>query len=70
MSEEHENHGKSVANWTGVAVILVGSLLMSIAVIVASTPLFIVGVVVAIGGIVAGKVLSMAGYGVDATRKR
>jgi hypothetical protein len=60
----------SVANWTGVAVILLGSLIMSIAVISASTLLFIVGAVVAVGGIVAGKVLSMAGYGVNAARKR
>ena len=35
-----------------------------------SHPLFIVGAIVVVAGIVAGKVLSMAGYGVDGAKKR
>ncbi len=70
MSAEHDNHGMSVANWTGVGVIILGSVIMSLAVIQDARPLFIVGAVVVVAGIVAGKVLSMAGYGVDGAKKR
>jgi hypothetical protein len=65
MSGSHEAEGRTVANWTGVTIVMVGSLIMALAVIWASTPIFIVGAVVVVGGIIAGKVLSMAGYGVD-----
>ena len=34
----HESHGHSVAAWTAVTVILVGALVMSLAVVVASVP--------------------------------
>ena len=64
MAEEaHEDHGHSVAAWTGVGINLVGFALMAIAVAIASVPLFVVGAVVCVVGAVAGKVLSMAGYG-------
>ena len=43
MSAEHDNHGMSVANWTGVGVIILGSVIMSLAVIQDARPLFIVG---------------------------
>ncbi|HOF64588.1 MAG TPA: HGxxPAAW family protein [Dermatophilaceae bacterium] len=62
---QHDNHGQSTAAWTGVAILLVASVLMAWAVVVASKPLFIAGVVVAVIGVVAGKVLAMAGFGVD-----
>ncbi len=70
MSAEHDNHGQSVANWTGVGVILLGAVIMSLAVIQDARPLFVVGAVVVVAGIVAGKMLSMAGYGADGTKKR
>ena len=61
--EIHEDHGHSVAAWTAVVVILIGSAVASWAVVVASTVLFVVGLVICLVGAVAGKVLSMAGYG-------
>jgi multisubunit Na+/H+ antiporter MnhG subunit len=61
--EIHEDHGHSVAAWTAVIVILVGAAVMSWAVIDPSVVLFIVGVVICIVGVVAGKLLGMAGYG-------
>lgn len=70
MSAEHDNHGMSVANWTGVGVIILGAVITALAVIQDSHPLFIVGAIVVVAGIVAGKVLSMAGYGVDGAKKR
>ncbi|WP_195908223.1 HGxxPAAW family protein [Nostocoides sp. HKS02] len=61
--EIHEDHGHSVAAWTAVIIILVGSAVASVAVIVQSTPIFVVGIVICIIGAVAGKLLGMAGYG-------
>lgn len=61
--EHHEDHGHSVAAWTAVAIILIGCVIGSLAVIVASPVLFWVGIGVALVGAVAGKVLGMAGYG-------
>jgi uncharacterized membrane protein len=61
--DEHESHGHSVAAWTAVVVILVGSVVMSLAVVFPSLTWFIVGAVIVVLGIVAGKVLAMAGYG-------
>lgn len=65
--EIHEDHGHSVAAWTGVGVILAGSALAAWGVAVASVPLFVIGLVVCVLGAVAGKVLSMAGYGAVTT---
>ena len=61
--EEHESHGHSVAAWTAVVVILVGSVVMSLAVVFPSLTWFIIGAVIVVLGIIAGKVLAMAGYG-------
>ena len=58
-----EDHGHSVAEWVAVGVILVGSAVAALAVVVTSTVLFVVGLVICVIGAVAGKVLSMAGYG-------
>lgn len=64
-AEHHDNHGQSVAAWTGVTILMVAACVMAWAVVQASSGLFIAGVVLAVIGIVAGKVLAMAGYGVD-----
>ncbi|PRY61511.1 hypothetical protein BCF74_10568 [Knoellia remsis] len=66
MAEQHEDHhGSSTAAWALVGIVLLGSLIMSIAVAFPNVPLFIGGVVVVILGLVVGKVLALAGYGVD-----
>lgn len=61
--EIHEDHGHNLAIWTAVGIILLGSALASLAVAIVSTTLFVVGIVICVLGVVAGKVLSMAGYG-------
>ncbi len=63
MSEHDDNHGHSVAAWTAVLILIVASAVMSLAVLFPNVWLFVAGVVLAIIGLVAGKVLSMAGYG-------
>ena len=64
--DTHEDHGHSVAAWTGVGINLLGFALMAVAVVVPSVALFVVGAVVCVLGAIAGKVLSMAGYGAKA----
>ncbi|GAA1989543.1 hypothetical protein GCM10009817_34340 [Terrabacter lapilli] len=66
MEEQHEDHGHSTAAWTGVGVILVGAAVAAVGVAIPSVLLGIIGAVIIIAGVVAGKVLSMAGYGADA----
>ncbi|WP_406831053.1 HGxxPAAW family protein [Pedococcus sp. KACC 23699] len=61
--EIHEDHGHSVAAWTAVVILLVGSAVMALAVALATVPLFVIGAVICVAGVVAGKVLGMAGYG-------
>ena len=59
---EH-GHGQSKAAWTAVTILLVASFLISVAVVVASWPLAIVGIVLVVVGGAAGKILAMAGFG-------
>ncbi len=61
--EHEESHGHSVAAWTAVVIILVASAIMSLAVVFPSVTWFVVGAVVAVVGVAAGKILAMAGYG-------
>ncbi len=63
MSEHDDNHGHSTAAWTAVIILIVASAIMSLAVLFPNVGLFAAGVIVGIVGVVAGKVLSMAGYG-------
>jgi uncharacterized membrane protein len=59
---EH-GHGHTTAAWAAVGILLVASLLICLAVVVTSWPLAIVGIVLAVVGVAAGKVLAMAGFG-------
>lgn len=59
MSAEHDNHGQTPAAWTLVVFALIGCLISSIAVVVASTVWFCVGLGVVVLGLVVGKVMQM-----------
>lgn len=61
--DEHDDHGHSTAAWVAVGLMILGSAIASVAVLLPSLALGIVGAVVIVAGGVAGKVLSMAGYG-------
>jgi hypothetical protein len=67
MSDEPHDvgHGNSVAAWTAVLVIAVGSIVSAVGVAVSEPWLFWVGVVVMALGLVVGKVLAMMGFGVE-----
>lgn len=61
-----DHHGQSVASWTAVGLLLVAAALIALAFPLADArmPLLVVGIVLAILGLVAGKVLASTGYGV------
>jgi hypothetical protein len=61
---KHVHHGNSVAAWVSVTVMMVGSLVAAVAVAAKSTTLGILGTVVVVVGVVLGKVLQVAGYGI------
>ena len=65
MADHDENHGHSTAAWTAVGIMLLGSLIGSVAVLIPSLLVGGIAAVVIIAGAVAGKVMSMAGYGSD-----
>lgn len=58
-----QGHGHSRAAWTAVTILLVASFLISLAVVITSWPLAIVGIALIVVGVAAGKVLAMAGFG-------
>jgi len=62
----HPSHGNSVAAWTCVGLLILAALVGSLAVILTSVPLAVGAVVLAVAGLTAGKVLSLAGYGAQA----
>jgi hypothetical protein len=66
----HESEGHSVAAWTAVGIILLGSVVMALAVVFPSVLWFVVGAIIVVVGIIAGKVLAMAGYGDKASTYR
>ncbi|MCB5282218.1 HGxxPAAW family protein [Arthrobacter sp. AL08] len=65
---EPTGHGNSPAAWTTVLVMLVGALIMSIAFVIANTPIFIAGGVVMAIGLVIGFAMRKAGYGVGGSK--
>jgi hypothetical protein len=64
VDEVHVHEGNSLAAWVMVAVMAVGALLAAVAVGAKSMPLGIAGGVIIVAGIVVGKVLQVAGYGI------
>ncbi|ABS04431.1 hypothetical protein Krad_2967 [Kineococcus radiotolerans SRS30216 = ATCC BAA-149] len=63
IADEH-GHGHSVAAWAGVAVCLLGFLILCLAVVFPSWTWGIVGGVVILASLVVAAVLARAGYGV------
>jgi hypothetical protein len=59
----HDNHGNTRAAWTTVGLLLVATFVMCLAVVLTSVLMFVIGAVVAVAGLAAGTLLSLAGYG-------
>jgi hypothetical protein len=57
------HHGNSVAAWTMVIIVAIGSIVASVGVAVPSMTLVVIGAVVIVIGLIVGKVMSLAGYG-------
>lgn len=68
MGDETIGHGNSPAAWTTVFVMLLGALIMSIAYVIANTPIFIAGAVVMVIGLLVGFGMRKAGYGVGGSK--
>ncbi|HUW77181.1 MAG TPA: HGxxPAAW family protein [Candidatus Nanopelagicaceae bacterium] len=69
MVSHEDNHGKTPAAWIAVAVILVGSVISSLAVLMANPVVFWIGIGVAVIGAISGLVLRGAGYGQESTAR-
>jgi hypothetical protein len=63
LDAPHDNHGNSPAAWTAVTIMIIGSVVCAAAFPLISVGVGVLGVLIIIGGLVIGKVMSMAGYG-------
>jgi len=61
MAEDSD--GQSTAAWTAVAILLLAAFLICLAVVIASWPMAIVGMVLVVVGVAAGKIMAMVGLG-------
>ena len=51
----HDSHGQSVAAWTAVGIMMLGAPIMSIAAVIATVWVFVLGAVVVVIGAIAGR---------------
>lgn len=63
MSNEHEDHGHTVAAWTAVTIAMIGFTLGSVAVVLSNIPLFWFSAALLPIALIAGKVLALMGFG-------
>lgn len=63
MSDSHADHGHTVAMWTAVLIAMLGFLIGSVGVVIASPMVFWIGVALLPVAGIAGKVLALMGYG-------
>jgi hypothetical protein len=59
---EHSD-GQSTAAWTAVAILLLAAFLICLAVVIVSWPMAIVGLVLVVVGVAAGKIMARVGLG-------
>jgi hypothetical protein len=59
-----ESHGHSLASWMLVALVLVGTFVVCLAIVLELLWLAIIGLVICAAGLVVGRLLQMAGFGV------
>jgi hypothetical protein len=57
------HHGNSAAAWTMVLILMLGGVVASVGLCIPSITVIVIGAVIVVIGLVAGKVMSLAGYG-------
>ena len=62
--EHEESHGHSLASWMLVGFELVGSFMICLAIVITNIPIAVIGGVVCVVGLIVGRLLQMAGFGV------
>ena len=63
MSAEHDDHGSTPAAWTAVTIIMIAFTVGGVGVLISQPAVFWAGVVLAVVGIIVGKVMQMMGMG-------
>lgn len=66
MSSEHDNHGRTPANWTGATIIMIAFLVGTVGVVIAQPIVFWIGVLLVAVGMVVWKVMAGMEAGSDA----
>jgi multisubunit Na+/H+ antiporter MnhG subunit len=64
-----QEHGHTVANWTGVTISFVGFVIAAVGMVGTYWAILIVGLVIALAGAIIGKMLASAGKGQVYNRK-
>jgi len=62
MTAEHDNHGRTPANWTGAIIIMIAFTIGTLGVVMAQPLVFGLGVALVVIGGIAWKVMSGMGY--------
>ncbi len=58
MSTEHDDHGRTPANWTGATIIMIAFIVGTVGVVIAQPIVFWAGVLLVVIGMVAWKVMA------------
>ena len=64
LEAHEESHGHSVASWTLVALVLIGTFLICLGIVLTHVVLAVIGAIICVLGLAAGRLLQMAGFGV------
>lgn len=67
MSQDHEDHGHTVAAWTAVGIAMLAFLIGCIGVVVARPTIFWIGIALLPVALIVGKVLALLGFGKSAS---
>ncbi len=57
MSAEHDNHGRTPANWTGASIIMIAFLVGTVGVVIAQPVVVVLGLLLVVAGAVVWKVM-------------
>lgn len=61
--DRNNEHGQTLAAWVLTIAVIIGSALIALGIFLAVTALWVIGVVIALGGSIAGFILHQLGHG-------